>query len=78
MNMGKFKAALKDYEAVAKRKPNDPDVKNKLKQVKQVIQQKAFERAIAGDEKADEPLPDFKNITIDDSYEGPALPDSGT
>ena len=78
MQMGKFKAALKDYEAVAKRKPNDPDVKTKLKNCKQVIQQKAFERAIAGEEKSEEPLPDFKDMTIDNSYDGPVIPDSGT
>jgi len=78
MQMGKFKAALKDYEAVAKRKPNDPDVKTKLKNCKQVIQQKAFARAIAGEEKKDEPLPDFKDMTIDQSYSGPVIPDDGT
>ena len=36
MSMGKFKLALKDYEAVAKYKPNDPDNKKKLAQCKKV------------------------------------------
>jgi len=77
MSMGKFKLALKDYESVSKVKPNDPDVKKKLAQCKKIVQQKAFEKAIAGDEKTEEPLPDFKDMKIDDSYTGPALLDSG-
>ena len=55
-----------------------PHVKTKLKNCKQVIQQKAFARAIAGEEKKDEPLPDFKDMTIDQSYSGPVIPDDGT
>ena len=92
MSMGKFKLALKDYEAVAKYKPNDPDNKKKLAQCKkvqilrfkkideylyQIIQQKAFERAIASEEKPEELLPDFKDIKIDDSYSGPVLSEDG-
>ena len=30
-----------------------------------------------GDEKTEEPLPDFKDMKIDDSYTGPALTESG-
>ena len=43
-----------------------------------IIQQKAFERAIASEEKPEELLPDFKDIKIDDSYSGPVLPEDGT
>lgn len=33
--------------------------------------------SLLGDEKAEEPLPDFKDMKIDDSYTGPALSESG-
>ena len=36
-----------------------------------------FILSILGDEKTEEPLPDFKDMKIDDSYTGPALLDSG-
>ena len=33
--------------------------------------------SLLGDEKTEEPLPDFKDMKIDDSYTGPALSESG-
>ena len=44
MSMGKFKLALKDYEAVAKYKPNDPDNKKKLAQCKKVTNKAILDR----------------------------------
>ena len=41
------------------------------------MKQKAFERAIAADEKAADPLPTFENIKIDDDYKGPQLAEDG-
>ena len=36
-----------------------------------------FILSLLGDEKTEEPLPDFKDMKIDDSYTGPALLESG-
>ena len=43
----------------------------------QIVKQKAFERAIAGDTKEEDPLPTFENIQITDDYKGPKLDESG-
>jgi len=78
MAMGKFKEALRDYELVAKHKSNDPDLRKKLTECRKIVKQKAFERAIAGDDKdSSNPVPSFEDITIEDSYPGPKLPDNG-
>ncbi|KAL6080783.1 hypothetical protein STEG23_031719 [Scotinomys teguina] len=50
MALGKFRAALRDYETVVKVKPNDKDAKMKYQECSKIVKQKAFERAIAGDE----------------------------
>ena len=44
----------------------------------QIVKQKAFERAIAGDDRdASNPVPSFEDISIEDSYPGPKLADDG-
>ncbi|XP_014749679.1 PREDICTED: serine/threonine-protein phosphatase 5 [Sturnus vulgaris] len=50
MALGKFKAALRDYEMVVKVRPNDKDAKLKYQECHRIVKQKAFERAIASDE----------------------------
>uniref|UniRef100_A0A8B9HLH0 Protein phosphatase 5, catalytic subunit n=1 Tax=Astyanax mexicanus TaxID=7994 RepID=A0A8B9HLH0_ASTMX len=50
MALGKFKAALKDYETVVRVRPNDKDAKMKYQECNKIVKQKAFERAIASDE----------------------------
>ncbi|KAM5209677.1 serine/threonine-protein phosphatase 5 isoform 2-T2 [Hipposideros larvatus] len=50
MALGKFRAALRDYETVVKVKPHDKDAKMKYQECNKIVKQKAFERAIAGDE----------------------------
>uniref|UniRef100_A0A3Q2CS60 Serine/threonine-protein phosphatase n=1 Tax=Cyprinodon variegatus TaxID=28743 RepID=A0A3Q2CS60_CYPVA len=51
MALGKFKAALKDYETVVKVRPNDKDARMKWQECNKIVKQKAFERAIASDDK---------------------------
>ena len=47
MALGKFKLALKDFEAVKKAKPRDPDAIAKYNACNKIVTQQAFERAIA-------------------------------
>uniref|UniRef100_A0A8C5BN50 Serine/threonine-protein phosphatase n=1 Tax=Gadus morhua TaxID=8049 RepID=A0A8C5BN50_GADMO len=77
MALGKFKAALKDYETVVKVRPNDKDAKMKYQECNKIVKQKAFERAIASDEikKSVVDSLDIENMTIEDEYTGPKLED---
>ena len=47
MALGKFKLALKDFEAVKKVRPRDKDALAKYAQCNKVVRQIAFEKAIA-------------------------------
>ncbi|KAG8143624.1 putative Serine-threonine-protein [Naja naja] len=75
MALGKFKAALRDYETVVKVKPNDKDAKMKYQECNKIVKQKAFERAIASDEHKRSVVDslDIENMTIEDEYSGPKL-----
>ncbi|CBY21280.1 unnamed protein product [Oikopleura dioica] len=73
MAMGQFSKALKDYESVFKVKPKDPDVRKKVQECRKIVKQRAFERAIASEEKEEAPLTNYENITVSDSYKGPRL-----
>ncbi|TNN56579.1 Serine/threonine-protein phosphatase 5 [Liparis tanakae] len=77
MALGKFKAALKDYETVVKVRPNDKDAKMKYQECNKIVKRKAFERAIASDEikKSVVDSLDIESMTIEDDYEGPQLED---
>ena len=46
MALGKFKLALKDFEAVKRAKPRDPDALSKYNACNKIVTQQAFERAI--------------------------------
>ena len=50
MSLGKFKLALKDYEAVMKARPSDRDAKLKFTECNKIVKKLAFEKAIAVDE----------------------------
>ena len=52
MALGKYKLALRDYERVSKVRPNDKDAKAKFTECRKILQQIAFNKAIAVDEKA--------------------------
>ncbi|XP_033832354.1 serine/threonine-protein phosphatase 5 [Periophthalmus magnuspinnatus] len=77
MALGKFKAALKDYETVVRVRPNDKDARMKYQECKKIVNQKAFERAIASDETKKSVVDslDIENMTIEDDYVGPKLED---
>ena len=47
MALGKFKLALKDFEAVKRAKPRDPDAVAKYTECNKIVKQQAFARAIA-------------------------------
>ena len=47
MAIGKFKQALKDFEAVTKARPRDKDALAKYSECNKVVRQIAFEKAIA-------------------------------
>ncbi|XP_039256934.2 serine/threonine-protein phosphatase 5-like [Styela clava] len=79
MAMGKFKAAMKDYETVVKSKPNDADAKVKYTECSKIVKRQAFEKAIACDEvkKIVSETIHLEAMTIDDSYKGPRIADEG-
>ena len=47
MALGKFKLALKDFEAVKRVRPRDKDALAKYTECNKVVRQMAFEKAIA-------------------------------
>ena len=47
MALGKFKLALKDFEAVKRAKPKDSDAITKYNECNKIVRQKAFAKAIA-------------------------------
>ena len=63
MALGKYKLALRDYERVAKVRPNDKDAKAKFVECRKIVQQIAFNRAIAIEEKVCENSTYFLNLT---------------
>ncbi|KAK6296429.1 hypothetical protein J4Q44_G00325710 [Coregonus suidteri] len=75
MSLGKFKAALKDYETVVRVRPNDKDAKMKYEECNKIVKQKAFERAIASDKIKRSVVDslDIENMMIEDQYTGPKL-----
>lgn len=77
MCLGKFKLALRDYEAVAKARPKDADAKLKFAECSKIVKKLAFERAIAVDDtkKSIADSIDFEGMVIEDEYIGPALED---
>ena len=75
MALGKFKLALKDYERVYKVRPNDKDAKKKFTECKKIVQQIAFQKAIAVEEKVVSVVDslNLESMTVEASYDGPRL-----
>ncbi|XP_067941950.1 serine/threonine-protein phosphatase 5-like isoform X2 [Watersipora subatra] len=77
MALGKFKLALKDFEAVHKARPNDKDAKAKYKECQKLVNQIAFQRAIAVEAKtvdlALEVESTLENMKVPNEYDGPHL-----
>ncbi|PNI28833.1 PPP5D1 isoform 3 [Pan troglodytes] len=62
---------------VVKVKPHDKDAKMKYQECNKIVKQKAFERAIAGDEHKRSVVDslDIESMTIEGEYSGPKLED---
>ncbi|XP_023217724.1 serine/threonine-protein phosphatase 5-like [Centruroides sculpturatus] len=77
MSLGKFKLALKDFEAVTKARPNDRDAKMKFNECNKIVRRVAFEKAIAVDDTKKSVADDINldSMTIEDNYIGPKLED---
>ncbi|KAJ8366834.1 hypothetical protein AAFF_G00338880 [Aldrovandia affinis] len=75
MALGKFRAALRDYDTVVRVRPTDKDAKMKYQECNKIVKQKAFERAIASDDLRRSVVDslDIENMMIEDEYTGPKL-----
>lgn len=76
MALGKYKLALRDYERVSKVRPNDKDAKAKFTECRKIVQQIAFNKAIAVEEKsgvAESIADEVEAMVVEDKYEGPHL-----
>ena len=76
MALGKYKLALRDYERVCKVRPNDKDAKLKFTECRKIVQQIAFNKAIAVDEKAFTSVTDnidIESMVVEEKYDGPRL-----
>lgn len=74
-SLGKYKLALKDYERVFNARPNDKDAKKKFTECRKIVQEAAFAKAIAVEEKVScvSDNINVETMTVEDSYEGPRL-----
>ncbi|KAK3700273.1 hypothetical protein RRG08_033551 [Elysia crispata] len=76
MALGKFKLALKDFEAVTKVRPNDKDARVKYSECNKICKRIAFEKAIASDDgKCLADTIDIESLVIEANYDGPHLQD---
>ncbi|CAL8081137.1 unnamed protein product [Orchesella dallaii] len=75
MALGKFKQALKDFEAVVNARPTDKDAKIKHQECNKIVRKMAFEKAIAVDDtkKAIVDSIDIEAMAVENSYTGPRL-----
>lgn len=78
LQLGKHKEARRDFEAVAKARPNDPKARKKADEVDKLIKRLAFEKAIRVDKPQEKPLSiRLKTIAysakVDNKYDGPSL-----
>ena len=55
MALGKFKQALKDFEAVKKARPQDKDALSKYTECNRIVRQLAFEKAISVEDSSKKP-----------------------
>ena len=74
--LGKYKEALKDFQSVARIVPKDPDAIKKLKSCEKAVKAIAFSKALEVDYR-DQAITsmDISHILVEDSYDGPRLPD---
>lgn len=76
VGLQKYKEALSDFKQVVKRKPSDKDGQTKLQLCQAAIREAAFRSAIETEHsKPPSEFMTFKDIDVDDSYDGPRLND---
>lgn len=77
MGLMKFSAARRDYEAVLKLRPKDPDATKKYKEADKIVKRLAFEKAIAVDDGSKPLVEELRakvdDIAVEDAYDGPRL-----
>ena len=75
MALGKFKKALKDYEAVIKVLPKDPDANAKFNECNKIVKRQAFMKAIAVENTTKSAIQTIvlESYKVEDSYDGPRL-----
>ncbi|KAK2183872.1 hypothetical protein NP493_293g02024 [Ridgeia piscesae] len=78
MALGKFKLALRDFEAVMKARPGDKDAQAKYTECSKIVRRLAFEKAIAVDDgkKSIADQINLESMSIEDDYSGPTLEDT--
>jgi serine/threonine-protein phosphatase 5 len=75
-----FIDAVRDLKQVVKYAPNDKDARLKLTESEKEYKKLEFEKAIAVDEVSKSALEQFGDldaISVEPSYDGPVLPDTG-
>ncbi|CAF1417551.1 unnamed protein product [Rotaria sp. Silwood1] len=79
MAIGKYNAALCDYEYVKRARPNDVDARAKYEECKKIITRMRFEKAIAVDESTEFDVNqiDPSSMTVESDYDGPHLDRNG-
>lgn len=73
MALGKFKLALKDFEAVKRARPRDSDALAKFTECNKIVKQMAFAKAIAVEQKNVTETIKWEMMVVEDSYRGPRL-----
>ncbi|ESO10146.1 hypothetical protein HELRODRAFT_156394 [Helobdella robusta] len=75
MALGKFKLALKDFEAVTKSHPTDKDAQKKYNECNKIVTRIAFEKAISVEEKKKSVVDqiNLSTISVESDYDGPRL-----
>ncbi|VDD94811.1 unnamed protein product [Enterobius vermicularis] len=75
MALGKFKLALRDYDAVRKVRPNDRDAVNKYVECSKIVKRLAFEKAISTEHEKRSCADSIKleSMEVESSYDGPRL-----
>ncbi|KHN85772.1 Serine/threonine-protein phosphatase 5 [Toxocara canis] len=75
MALGKFKLALRDYDAVRKARPSDKDAMRKYTECQKIVKKKAFEKAISvdSDQRSIANSINIDTIEVESSYDGPVL-----
>eukprot|EP00808_Paulinella_micropora_P018804 g38370.t1 len=78
LGLNKLKLAEKDFAQAAKLNPKDRDCRERLKEVKKAIKEKAFARAIETKDETPSSSVKLETMEVEASYDGPRLDDKYT